>query len=87
MATNTNRYIHNKVGPFYLHCNQDLFLLMTQIITFGQEDFPKGSFSQFPFENNVVSLDVLDNCKMKVKQGLEMNFLAKESSSLGSGPR
>lgn len=45
----------------YLHCHVDLLLVWYEVVALCQKDFPKGSFSQFPLQYNVVSLDVLHN--------------------------
>ena len=52
----------------YLHSHQDLLLVGRQVVALGQEDFPKGSFSELPLQHNVVSLDVLDNYDTRLRQ-------------------
>lgn len=49
----------------YLHSHQDLILLRAEVVALCQENFPEGSFSKLPLQNDIVSLDVLDNWKTK----------------------
>lgn len=49
----------------YLYSYQDLILLRTEVIAFCQENLSKGSFPELPLQNDVMSLDVLNNCEAK----------------------
>lgn len=49
----------------YLYSYQDLILLRTEVIAFCQENLSKGSFTELPLQNDVMSLDVLNNCETK----------------------
>lgn len=49
----------------YLHSHQDLILLWAEVVALGKENFPEGSFPKFPLQNDVVSLDMLNNYKTK----------------------
>lgn len=54
-------YHLNLLAFRYLHSDVDLLLVWCQVVTLGQEHFPKGSLAQLPLQHNVVPLDVLDN--------------------------
>lgn len=49
----------------YLYGYQDLILLRTEVVAFCQENFSKGSFPELPLQNDVMPLDVLNNCETK----------------------
>lgn len=55
----------------YLHGHQDLVLLWAEVVALCEENFPEGTFSKLPLQNNVVSLDVLNNCKAKTGHSTE----------------
>lgn len=50
-------------GGTYLDGHQNLLLVWGQVVALGQEDFPEGALSQLPLQDDVVSLDVLDDCE------------------------
>lgn len=47
----------------YLDCHMYLLLVRCQVVALSKKDLPEGSLSQLPLQDDVVPLDVLDDCR------------------------
>lgn len=66
--------------PVYLDSHQYLLLVRWEVVTLSQEDFSKGSFSQFSLQHNVVSLNMLDDWKKdrQTEEGTDLSILSNK---------
>lgn len=54
-------YLSERLPELHLDGHVELFLVWCQVVALSQKDLPKRSLSQLPLQDDVVSLDVLDN--------------------------
>ncbi|TNN80647.1 hypothetical protein EYF80_009155 [Liparis tanakae] len=57
--------------PDYLDSHQYLLLVRGEVVTLGQEDFSEGALSQLSLQDDVVSLNVLDDWKKRKEEEKE----------------